>query len=88
MADASLTITKISGVIFFQNATSTYPKSFTGAQYQYQASDDGTTILIVITESPTLVHRHTVAYGNLTVGTTRATTMSQALTMLNSIFGT
>jgi hypothetical protein len=85
----SLTITKVSGVLFILDSNNTNPKSYFGATGKYQASDDNTTILITITAaSGTTTDQYSVAYGSLTVGTSTPTTMSSAKILLNAIFGT
>jgi len=86
---AALTITKISGVLFITQGTTQNPKSYFGGVGKYQVSDDNTTILIKMVQAgQTVPDEYTVAYGSLTVGTSTATTMSQAKTLLNAIFGT
>lgn len=77
-----MTIQKISGVLFVTDATAT-PKSYFGATGKFQASTDGTTIQINIGADS-----YNTAYGGLTVGTSTAASMSEALVLLNSIFGT
>lgn len=85
----SLTITKVSGVLFILDSNNTNPKSYFGATGKYQASDDNTTILITITAaSGTTTDQYSVAYCSLTVGTSTPTTMSSAKILLNAIFGT
>ena len=85
----ALTITKISGVLLITKTGNTNPKSYFNATGKYQASDDSTTILITITDQAGQVpDQYTVAFGDLTVGTSTPTTMSSALVLLNSIFGT
>lgn len=79
----SLTITKVSGVIFITQTGNTNPKSYFGGKGKYQLSDDNTTILITIEGD-----QYTVAYNSLTVGTSVPTTVSSALVLLNAIFGT
>ena len=86
---ATLAITKVSGVLFFQQNSNTNPKSYFGATGKYQASDDNLTLLIQITDqSQSAPDLYTIPYGSLTIGGTLCTTMSQAKTMLNGIFGT
>jgi len=85
---ATLTITKVSAVLFLTPQGQTNPKSFFGATGNYIASDDNTTLLITITQPNQPVSQYTVPFGSLTVGGTLCTTMSQAKTMLNAIFGT
>lgn len=82
----SLIITKTSGVLSVKDGTSN-PKYFFGAVGSYQASDANDTILITITEPNSTPMQYTVAYGDLTVGASTATTMSSALVLLNAIFG-
>jgi len=86
---ATLTITKTSGVIFIrQGAVTNNPKSYFGATGHYQASTDNTTIFITIcTAGQTKPDEYTVAYGDLTVGTSVPPNMNTALVLLNSIFG-
>ncbi len=86
---ASLTVTKISGVIAILSSDLTYPKYYFGAKGTYQPATDGSTILISIIDSDKVVDQYTVAYGSLTVGTNSgAATIAIALIWLNSIFGT
>lgn len=84
----SLTIQKVSGVISVLKSDLIYPKYYFGAKGTFQPSSDGATILITIVDSENRTDQYTVAYGSLTVGSTLATTLSQAVVMLNAIFGT
>lgn len=86
MAVSSLTITKISGVTFIKEGTQN-PKALIGFSGRYQASDDNTTIAITVTDGDVTLY-WTVAYGNLTVGTSTCPNMNTALVLLNGIFGT
>lgn len=78
----TLTITKTSGVLFVTDSANTYPKSYFNASGSYQFSDDGATVLITIGTK-----QWNVAWTDLRVGTSTPTSSSQALTLLNAIFG-
>lgn len=85
----ALTITKVSGILFVTQSGNVNPKSYFSATGKFQASDDSTTILISISQAGQDVpDQYTVAFGSLTVGTSTPSTMSSALVLLNSIFGT
>ncbi len=84
---ATLIITKISGVLFLKVGTQN-PKSYFGATGKFQLSDNGNTILITILGGGQSVpDQYTVAYGDLTVGTSVATSGENATVLLNAIFG-
>ena len=78
----SLTISKISGVLFVKDSANTNPKSFFGATGTYQFADDDTTVTIKIGTDI-----YTLTWQNLIVGTTVPQTVSDAKVLLNSIFG-
>ncbi len=78
----SLTLTKISGVLLVKDSTHTNPKSYFGATGTYQFADDDTTVTIKIGTDI-----YTLTWQNLIVGSSTPTTVSQAKTLLNAIFG-
>jgi hypothetical protein len=78
-----LTITKVSGILFILDSNTTNPKAYFGGTGKYQFSSDDTTFQIFI---GTDVYTNT--WQNLRVGTSTPTSVSQAKTLLNSIFGT
>lgn len=80
---ATLTITKVSSVIFVADSNVTNPKSYFGATGRYQFSSDDTTFVITIGDD-----QYTNTWQNLRVGTSTPTSVSQAKTLLNAIFGT
>lgn len=80
---ALTTITKTSGVIFVLANNNTYPKSYFGEKGTYIPSNDSTTISINIG-----LDTYVTTWQNLRVGTSTPTSFSQALTLLNAIFGT
>lgn len=85
----ALSIQKISGVIMVTQTGNANPKNYFGATGKYQFADDDSTVIITIGSSgggPP--DQYTVAYNALTVGTSLATTVSQAKTLLNAIFST
>lgn len=84
----SLTITKISGVVFVQDSTSTNPKAYFGATGKYQFNDANDSVLITIGNVANTVDQYTVAVGSLTVGTSTPSTASSCKVLLNAIFGT
>lgn len=87
---AALTITKVSGVLFVrQGAATANPKAYFNATGKYQVSDDNATILISISQAgQTVPDQYTVAFGDLTVGTSTAPNIGTARVLLNAIFGT
>ena len=84
---ATLTITKVSGVIFVTPQGVTNPKSYFNAKGTFAASDDNTVLNISI-DNGFNTDFYTVPYASLTVGTSTPTTMSSAKVLLNAIFGT
>lgn len=79
----TITITKVSGVLFLRNSDNTNAKSYFGATGKYLISDDNTTIQIFIGGDI-----YSLTWQNLRVGTSTPTSISQAATLLNAIFGT
>lgn len=80
---ATLTLTKVSGVLFILDSNVTNPKSYFGATGKYQFSSDDTTVIITIGTD-----QYTTTWQNLRVGTSTPTTVSQAKVLMNAIFGT
>lgn len=78
----TLTLTKTSGVLFILDSNNTNPKSYFGAVGRYQFSNDNATVNIFIGTDI-----YNVAWGDLRVGTSTPSTVSQAKVLLNSIFG-
>jgi hypothetical protein len=86
---SSLTITKVSAVLFFTIPGVTNPKSYFSATGKYQAADDNTTLLIQVFQGGNSVpDEYIVAYQNLTVGSSVPPNMNTAKVLLNAIFGT
>lgn len=86
---STLTLSKISGVLFVKKDINTNPKAYFAATGTYQASDDNTTIAIYISQAgQDIPDTYNIPFGNLTVGTSTPTTMSSALILLNGFFGT
>lgn len=79
----SLTISKISGVLFARDSNNTNPKAYFGATGKYQFSDDDSQVNITIGTDI-----FNLTWQTLIVGTSTPTTASQAKTLLNAIFGT
>lgn len=79
----TITITKISSVLFVQDSNRTNPKSYFNTTGKYQISDDNATIQIFIGDDT-----YNMTWQNLRVGTSIPTSVSQAATLLNAIFGT
>ena len=75
------TITKISSVLFVTQQGFN-PKSYFGATGSYQFATDDSTVNIYIGNDI-----YTVAWADLRVGTSTPTSVSQAKTLLNAIFG-
>lgn len=86
----TLSIQKTSGVISVLQSGQTYPKYYFGSKGTFQPSDDGTTILITLVNSENVTDQYSLPYGNLTVNGLTATSMAQAVSLLNSLqaFGT
>jgi hypothetical protein len=80
---ATLTITKVSGVLFVRNSDRTNAKSYFGITGSYQFSDTDATVTINIGQDV-----YALAWQDLRVGTSTPTSASQAKTLLNAIFGT
>lgn len=80
---ATLTFTKVSGVLFVASSASTNPKAYYNSSGSYQFSDDDANVTITIG-----TQQWTIAWGDLRVGTSTPTSVSQAKTLLNAIFGT
>lgn len=80
---STLSLTKVSGVLFVLDSNVANPKSYFGATGKYQFSSDDTTLQIFI---GTDIYTNT--WQNLRVGTSTPTSVSQAKVLLNSIFGT
>jgi len=80
---ATLSISKTSGVISILDSNVTNPKSYFGATGKYQFSSDNTTFIITIGDD-----QYTNTWQNLRVGTSTPSSFSQAVTLLNAIFGT
>ena len=82
----SLTVfTKISGMLIVTQ-TSGLPKYYGAtaiAESKFCPTSDGLNVLITIAGDP-----YQIPFGDVQVTASRATTLSQALTLLNSIFGT
>jgi hypothetical protein len=78
-----LTVTKASGVLFVADGVATNPKSYFGATGKYQFSSDNATVIITIGGD-----QYTTTWQNLIVGTSTPSTFSQAVVLLNAIFGT
>ncbi len=79
----ALTITKVSAVLFVADGVATNPKSYFGATGKYQFANDNATVLITVGTD-----QYTTTWQNLRVGTSTPTSVSQAATLLNAIFGT
>jgi hypothetical protein len=80
---ATTTITKVSGVLFVLDSNVTNPKAYFGATGKYQFATDDSSVTITIGAD-----QYTTTWQNLRVGTSTPTSVSQAKTLLNAIFGT
>lgn len=83
----TLTVTKVSGVIFVKKSENTNPKSYFNATGNFQASDDNITLLISIKDGFN-TDQYTIPYTSLTVGSSTPPNMNTAKILLNAIFGT
>lgn len=79
----TLTLTKVSGVLFVADSNVTNPKSYFGATGKYQFATDDATVLIAIGSD-----QYNVRWEDLRVGTSTPSSVSQAKVLLNAIFGT
>lgn len=85
----SITITKVSGVVFILDSNSTNPKSYFNATGRWQGADSGSTVTLSISDQAGQVPDiYTLTVGSVTVGTSTPSTMSSLLVLLNAIFGT
>lgn len=76
-------ISKASGVLFVTQGTQN-PTSYFGATGSYQFTDDNTQIIIKIGSTPSII----TAWTNVQVNGQTPSTVTEAKTLLNSIFGT
>lgn len=79
------TFSKVSGVGIITQ-TAGYPRYYAStawAQAKFNPSNDGSYVYITVGNDS-----YTLAYGDIQVGSTTASTLSDALTLLNSTFGT
>jgi len=81
---ATLSVSRISGVILITQSPGTYPKYYSGAAFVFQPSNDNTTIQLTATEPNGLITVYQpVAYADLTVGSQGVpSTMAFALSWL------
>lgn len=79
----ALTVSKISGVLFFLDSNNANPKSYINQPAKYQFSDDGVNLTICIGGDT-----YNLAWSTLTVGTSTPTTLSSAKVLVNAILGT
>lgn len=87
---ATITITKVSGIIFIKESTHTNPKSYFGATGRWQATDasaNDTVLLKIGTSGQQQMDEYLLTLGNVTIGTSTPSTMSSLLILLNAIFG-
>lgn len=86
---ATITITKVSGIVFIRNSDNTYPKSYFNATGKWQAADTANTVLLLISDQARQeADQYVLTLGSVTVGTSTPSTMSSLLVLLNAIFGT
>ena len=79
----TLTITKVSGVLFFLDSRNANAKSYFGANGSYQFSDNSATVTISIGGDT-----YNLAWGDLRVGTSTPPSVTSAKVLLNAILGT
>ncbi len=82
---ALTTFTKVSGCLVVTQTTG-YPKYYSStalANGKFSPTNDGLSVNILVGND-----NYTLAYTDIRVTSTTATTLTDALTLLNSIFGT
>lgn len=78
----TLTITKVSGVLFVTDSGNTYPKAYFNATGSYQMSDDSASVVITIGTK-----QWKSTWENLRVGSSTPANVAEARLLLNAIFG-